>query len=135
MLHKTNQMKKLTLAILIACSFAACKKKETPRDKTTKKVTYTFTPSGASSLIIYESIQNGHPISRSPISDTFIANDEVRIGDKVTLEMTTTAAIPTLYRVSIGYLGITIGTSSTIVSDASGKHVKLEKTFTKEDFQ
>lgn len=122
------------LAILFILSFAACKKKQDKPDRTVRKVTYTFTPNGASSLIVYRSIKNGNEISRSPISDVYIAYDEVVIGDKTTLKMSTTANIPSTYRVTIDYIGVTIGLSSTVVSDAEGKHVILEKTFTKEDF-
>ena len=122
------------LALLVILSFAACKKKQDKPDRTVRKVTYTFTPNGASSLIVYRSIKNGNEISRSPISDIYIAYDEVVIGDKTTLKMSTTANIPSTYRVTIDYLGVTIGLSSTVISDAEGKHVILEKTFTKEDF-
>jgi hypothetical protein len=126
--------KKSILALLFILSFAACKKKQDKPDRTVRKVTYTFTPNGASSLIVYRSIKNGNEISRSPISDVYIAYDEVVIGDKTTLKMSTTANIPSTYRVTIDYIGVTIGLSSTVVSDAEGKHVILEKTFTKEDF-
>lgn len=126
--------KKSILALLFILTFAACKKKQEEPDRTVRKVTYTFTPNGASSLIVYQSIKNGNEISRSPISDIYIAYDEVVIGDKTTLKMSTTANIPSTYRVTIDYLGVTIGLSSTVISDAEGKHVILEKTFTKEDF-
>ena len=126
--------KKSILALLFILSFAACKKKQDKPDRTVRKVTYTFTTNGASSLIVYRSIKNGNEISRSPISDVYIAYDEVVIGDKTTLKMSTTANIPSTYRVTIDYLGVTIGLSSTVISDAEGKHVILEKTFTKEDF-
>jgi hypothetical protein len=49
--------------------------------------------------------------------------------------MSTTANVPATYRVTIDYLGYTIGMASTVVSDAESKHVILEKTFTKEDFK
>jgi hypothetical protein len=127
--------KKSILALLFALSFAACKKKQDKPDRTVRKVTYTFTPNGASSLIVYRSIKNGNEISRSPVSDIYIAYDEVMIGDKTTLKMSTTANVPPTYRVTIDYLGITIGMASTVVSDAEGKHVIIEKTFTKEDFE
>jgi hypothetical protein len=128
-------MKKLTLALLLTLSIAGCKKKEDEPDRTIRKVTYTFTPDGASSQITYQSVKNGYPISRSPISDVYFAYDEVLIGDRAVLKMSTTAPVTPSYKVTISYLGIPIGISSAVVSDADGKHIVLEKTFTKEDFE
>lgn len=128
-------MKKSIIAILFALSFVGCKKKQDEPDRTSRKITYTFAPNGATSQITYRSVKNGYPINVGPISDFYFASDDVVIGDKTILQMSTTADVPTNYKVTIAYLGIPIGTSSNVVSDADGKHITLEKTFTKEDFE
>ena len=128
-------MKKLTPILLVAVLFLGCKKKTDEADRTQRKVTYTFSPNGASSQIMYKSIEKGYQVSNGPITDAYLAIDEVVIGDKTVLQMSTKLSVPASYEIKIAYNGKQIGYTSSIKTDATGKYLLLEKTFVKEDFE
>lgn len=128
-------MKKTILTLLIAISLFGCKKKEEVDDNSLKTVTYTFAPNGANSEIIYKSIQQGTQVNAGYKLALFSVNDQVKIGDKTTLIMSTTAVPPSNYEIRISYGGKQIASASKNQGGGSSSGVVLEKTFTSTDFK
>lgn len=130
-------MKKTILALLLTLSFIGCKKKDDKPDTSLKTITYTFVPNGANSDVSFKSIQQGTQIYAGEKNTLFSVNDQVAIGDKTTLQMKTTNrnTVPTKYEIRITYNNKQIGFSDKVEYDGASRHIILQKTFTKEDFQ
>ena len=116
---------KLILILLLAASLIGCKKDKI--DTQLKSVVYTFVPNGTESSITYNNVNFASKHT------TISVGDQVAIGDKVILKMSTTN-IPSKYEVSITYNDRQIAVSSKIQYDGVNRYIVLEKTFTKKDF-
>lgn len=133
-------MKKTLLALLLALSFIGCKKKEdvNVNDTSLKAVTYTFAPNGASSQIIYKSLQTGKSLSLSNQVALYSVNDQVKIGDKIELMMRTGKENPITrtYEIRVSYNGNIIYSDSNYKTDAAGtRYITLDRVLTKEDLK
>lgn len=128
---------KLILSLsLIATLFIGCSKdKSDSSDNSPKTVSYVFSPNSANAQVSYTSIQQGKIIGAGYHTTFYSVNDQVKIGDKVHLQMQTTDNITRSFEVRINYGSKQIAISGDIESTGNVKTVELNKTFTAADFK
>jgi hypothetical protein len=118
----------LLILFILSSALSGCRK-ERMIDTSPKTVTYTFVPNGVNAHIGYQSVQMRKLVDVGSKNTLFSVDDEVIIGSKTTLVMTTPSAIaPAGYEIRISYNG------NQIASASGFKDLTLKKTFTKEDF-
>src|SRR5882762_9352828 len=127
-------MKIIVTSLLVILLFARCSKdKSETTDTSLKTVTYTFAPNGANSQISYTSVQLGKTIGAGYHFAIYSVNDQVKIGDKIHLQMQTTDDLPQVYEIRILFSKKLIAVYGTVETAGNIKTVAFNKTFTKED--
>lgn len=125
-------MKKPILIILIALSVGSCKKDKVDLN-TTKKVRYEFNPGGSIAYTTYTTIAIGG-YGGSAIDKGFVFTDEVKIGDKATLHMSTEKLVGD-FEIRINYNGKIIAVDNGVETEGNSKFVYIDRIFTEEDFK
>lgn len=133
-------MKKLPILLLVLFALSiGCKKDNSSKRTSEKKVTYVFMPGGASSQMSYATFPQGSPIvggSETVVTKNtdYSVDDNVIVGEQVDLIMSMDGPTPSTYSVMITYNGKTIAVASDLTTFGNKRTVRLTRSFKESDF-